>query len=319
MGSLDGELISTQAKLGHEPCQPAGPRLRLALFATATVLGLEAAAGWAAHSLALLADAGHLLTDLFALCLAWFAALQSGRPADERRTYGYQRAGILAAAANGGLLALVAGGIALEAIRRLGHPEPVQGGLVVLAALVAVGVNGLVALRLRGSGPDLNLRAVLLHVLGDLAAEAGVVVAGLVVLLTGWVTIDPLLSLAIAALIGYGAWSVARSTVNILLEGTPPGLDLGLVRREIESFAGVHSVHDLHVWSLSAQQTAMSCHLVVRDDLLADAERTMRGLEDRLCRRFGISHTTIQLESSQPCAAELRHGPGEHNHPHPQS
>ena len=293
-----------------------GGRLRLAFLLTLAILVVEALAGLASHSLALLSDAGHILTDAFALGLAWFAVEQARRPSDSRRTYGYHRAGILAALVNGATLILVVAGITFEAVRRLRHPEPIQGELVIVAALVAVAVNSFIALSLRHAGHDLNVRAALFHVVGDVAASAGVMIAGALILLTGWLPIDPLLSLAIAALIAYGAWSVVRRTVHILLEGTPQGLDLEAVRREIEQFEGVRSVHDLHVWSLSSDTTVLSCHVVVEDELLSEAEHRMRGLEIKLCRQFGIGHTTIQLESCHPCVEEGDHTAGVHNHPH---
>jgi cobalt-zinc-cadmium efflux system protein len=295
---------------------PTGGRLRLAFGLTIVVLVVEVLAGLASHSLALLSDAGHVVTDVFALGLAWFAVEQSRRPADTRRTYGYHRVGILTALLNGAILIGVVGGIAFEAVRRLRHPEPVQGELVVAAALVALALDTFVALRLRHAGHDLNVRAALLHVVGDLAAAAAVVVAGAVIVLTGWLPVDPLLSLAIAVLVASGAVTVIRTTVQILLEGTPSGVDLAAVRRVIESHEGVESVHDLHVWSLSAEAAVLSCHVVVRDELMADAEHRMRGLEIQLCRRFGIGHTTIQLERCHPCGDEGEHGPGQHNHPH---
>ena len=295
---------------------PTGARLRLAFCLTIVVLVVEVLAGLASHSLALLSDAGHVVTDVFALGLAWFAFEQARRPADTRRTYGYHRVGILAARLNGAVLILVVGAIAFEAVRRLHHPEPVQGGLVIAAALAALAINTFVALRLRHTSHDLSVRAALLHVVGDLAAAAGVVVAGAVIVLAGWLPVDPLLSLAIAVLVAYGAVSVVRTAVHILLEGTPAGVDLATVRREIESYEGVASVHDLHVWSLSPEAAVLSCHVVVRDELMADAEHRMRGLETWLCRRFGIGHTTIQLERCHPCGKDSEHRPGQHNHPH---
>jgi cobalt-zinc-cadmium efflux system protein len=300
---------------GHQH-QLTDGRLRTAFLLTALILVVEVVGGLASHSLALLSDAGHIFTDAIALGLAWFAVAQAGRPADSRRTYGYHRVGILAALVNAATLIVVVGGIAFEAVRRLRHPEPVQAGVVIAAAALALAVNAFIALSLRHAGADLNVRAALLHVVGDLFSSAAVVTAGVVILLTGWLTIDSLLSLGIAALIAYGAVGVVRETVHILLEGTPAGVDLGAVRREIEAYDGVESVHDLHVWSLSSEALLLSCHVVVADELMADAEHRMRGLEDQLCARFGIRHTTIQLESCHPCAGETAHGPGAHNHPH---
>lgn len=292
-----------------------GARLRLALALTLAVLLIEFAGGLLSHSLALLSDAGHVLTDVFALGLAWFAVEQSKRPADQRRTYGYQRVSILAALLNAITLIVIVLAIAIEAVRRLMDPAPVQGGLVVATALVAIAINAFVILTLRGDDDNLNLRAAMLHVTGDVAASVGVVVAGAVILLTGWLPIDPLLSLAIAAFIAYGAWGIVRETVNLLMEGTPPEVDLAAVTQEITGTKLVTAVHDLHVWALSSDQLALSCHIVIDDTSLGDAEHVVRDLESRLCDRFAIGHTTIQVESCHPCG-EIHHGAGEHNHPH---
>jgi cobalt-zinc-cadmium efflux system protein len=290
-------------------------RLRVALGLTLAVLLLELAGGLLSHSLALLSDAGHVLTDVFALGLAWFAFEQSKRPADRRRSYGYQRAGIVAALVNSAVLIVVVLAIGVEAVRRLLAPEPVQGGLVIATALGAIAINVFVILSLRGDSRNLNLRAALLHVTGDVAASAGVIVAGVVILLTGWLYVDPLLSLAIAALIAYGAWGIARETLNMLMEGTPPEIDLGAVTAEIQRQPAVKSVHDLHVWALSSESVALSAHVVTDDQSLADAEHLMRDIEQRLCERFAIGHSTIQVESCHPCG-EIHHGLGDHNHPH---
>ena len=292
-----------------------GARLRLGLALTLAVLLIEFAGGLFSHSLALLSDAGHVLTDVFALGLAWFAVEQSKRPADQRRTYGYQRVSILAALLNAITLIVIVLAIAIEAVRRLMDPAPVQGGLVIATALVAIAINAFVILTLRGDGDNLNLRAAMLHVTGDVAASVGVVIAGALILLTGWLPIDPLLSLAIAALIAYGAWGIVRETVNLLLEGTPREVDLAAVRTEITGTKLVTGVHDLHVWALSSDELALSCHIVIDDTSLGDAEHVVRELESKLCDRFAIGHTTIQVESCHPCG-EINHGAGEHNHPH---
>lgn len=290
-------------------------RLRLALGLTLVVLLVELAGGLLSHSLALLSDAGHVLTDVFALGLAWFAFEQSKRPADRRRSYGYQRAGIVAALLNSAILIVVVLGIGVEAVRRLMSPVPVQGGLVIATALAAIAINAFVILALRGDRRNLNTRAALLHVTGDVAASAGVLVAGLVILLTGWLYVDPLLSLAISALIAYGAWGIARETLNLLMEGTPADIDLAAVTAEITGAGSVRSVHDLHVWALSSESVALSAHVVIDDSSLGDAEHLMRDIEQRLCEKFAIGHSTIQLESCHPCG-EINHGAGEHNHPH---
>jgi cobalt-zinc-cadmium efflux system protein len=292
-----------------------GVRLRLALGLTVAVLAVELAGGLLSHSLALLSDAGHVLTDVFALGLAWFAVEQAKRPADRRRTYGYHRVGILAAFVNAITLIVIVLAIAFEAVRRLMSPPGVEGGLVIATALVGIAINAFVLLTLRGHGANLNLRAAMLHVTGDVAASVGVVIAGAVILLTGWLYIDPLLSLAIAGLIAYGAWGIVRETVNLLMEGTPRDVDLAAISREITDVELVTGLHDLHVWALSSDELALSCHIVIDDTSLGNAEHVVRGLESRLCDHFAIGHTTIQVESCHPCG-EITHGAGEHNHPH---
>ncbi|MEA2656800.1 MAG: cobalt-zinc-cadmium efflux system protein, partial [Chloroflexota bacterium] len=271
--------------------------------------------GLAAHSLALLSDAGHVLTDVFALGLAWFAVAQARRPADQRRSYGYHRVSILAALVNAVTLIVIVIVIAVEAVRRLANPEPVQGGIVIVAALVGIAINAFVAFGLRGETHNLNTRAALLHVTGDIGASIGVVVAGAIILLTGWLAIDPLLSVVIAVLIAFGAWRIVRETVNLLMEGTPRDINLVAVTSEITGTPLITSMHDLHVWALSSDEMALSVHVVVDDCPLGEAEHVVRDLEKRLCDRFAIGHTTIQVESCHPCG-EINHGAGQHNHPH---
>lgn len=292
--------------------------LRLALSLTVVILIVETAAGLAAHSVALLADAGHILTDVVAIGLAWFAVVQSNRPADARRSYGYHRVGILTAMVNGVTLIAMVAVIAFQAADRLRHPAPVEGAVVIAGALVAIAVNAFIALRLHGGGGDLNVRAALLHVFSDLAASLGVVVAGLVILLTGFLPADALVSLAIAGLIAWGAVRLVQDTVHILLEGTPAGLDIDEVSAAIAAEGDVESLHDLHVWSIAPSQIALSAHVVVSEALAAaDTEHLVRRLEQCLCERFDIGHSTIQVEACHPCEGDGAHGAGDHNHPHP--
>jgi len=295
-----------------------GTRLKQAFLLTTLILAIEVVAGFASHSLALLSDAGHILTDVVALGLAWFAVEQSKRPADARRTYGYHRVGILAAMVNGATLILIVIFIAIEAARRFANPQPVQGGLVIVAALLAIGVNAFIAMRLREGGGNLNIRAAMLHVIGDIGASIGVIVSGAIILMSGWYYADPLVSLGIAALIAWGALRIVRETANVLLEGAPHGVDLAQVRSTILESEGIASVHDLHVWSLDSEQLALSCHVVVPKDLYtADGEHLVRRLEQQLCERFEIGHTTLQVEACHPCDPAMTHVVGEHNHPHP--
>jgi cobalt-zinc-cadmium efflux system protein len=287
----------------------------MALALTCVILLVELAGGLAAHSLALLSDAGHVLTDVGALGLAWFAVAQARRPADQRRSYGYHRVSILAALANAVTLIVIVVVIAYEAARRLSNPEPVQGAIVIAAALVGIALNSFIVVGLRRETRNLNLRAALIHVVGDVAVSTGVVLAGAIILLTGWLAIDPLLSIGIAVLIAYGAWQIVRETVNLLMEGTPREINLQAVASEITDTGLISSMHDLHVWALSSDETALSVHVVVDDCELEEAEHVVRDLETRLCDRFAIGHTTIQVESCHPCG-EINHGAGAHNHPH---
>ena len=292
-----------------------GSALKVALALTVLVLVIEAVGGFLAHSLALLADAGHVLIDVFALGLAWFAIAQADRPADRKRSYGYHRVSLLAALVNAAALIVIVLAIAYEAGRRIVNPEPVSGGIVIVAALAGIAINTFVAFGLRGHGRSLNMRAAMLHILGDIGGSVGVVIAGAVLLLTGWTYIDPLLSLVIAVLVAIGAWRIVRETVNLLLEGTPREIKLADVEGEFLRTSRVTGVHDLHVWSLSSDETALSAHVVLEDIPLGDAEHVVRDLEQRLCAKFDIGHTTIQVESCHPCG-EIHHGVGDHNHPH---
>jgi len=289
--------------------------LKVALALTCVVLVIETAGGLVSHSLALLSDAGHVLTDVFALGLAWFAVSQANRPADLRRSYGYHRVSILAALVNAVTLIVIVIAIAFEAVRRLASPEPVQAGIVIAAALAGIAINSFIVVGLRRETRNLNLRAALAHVVGDLAVSTGVVLGGAIILLTGWLPIDPLISIAIAVLIAYGAWRIVRETVNLLMEGTPREINLAAVAGEITGTQLISSMHDLHVWALSSEETALSVHVVVDDCPLGEAEHVVRDLEKRLCDRFAIGHTTIQVESCHPCG-EINHGAGQHNHPH---
>ena len=292
--------------------------LTIALGLIVAFMCFEVIIGILAHSLALLSDAGHILTDVFALGLAWFAFEQSKRPPDSRRTYGYHRVGVLTAMVNGATLIVIVIFIAIEAAHRFASPQPVQGGLVIGAALVAIAVNVFIAIGLREGGANLNVRAAMLHVVSDIGASVGVILAGVIILLARWYYADPLISLGIAALIAWGAFRIVRETANVLLEGAPHGLDLAKVRTTILEADGIASVHDLHVWSLDAEQLALSAHLVVPEDLYtADGEHLVRRLEQQLCAHFEIGHTTLQVEACHPCGPATGHAIGQHNHPHP--
>ena len=272
-------------------------RLRQAFLLSSATLALEVAGGLASGSLALLSDAGHLFTDVLALGLAWFASAQALRPATPRRTFGFHRAGILAALANAVALVAIALVITWEAIQRLQSPQPIDSTLMLAVALVGLGVNLYVALSLhREPGENLNVRSALLHVVGDILASLAVIVGGVVIHFTGLLFVDPILSVLIAAVIAGGAWSVVLETVNILMEGTPRGVNVEKLIEDIRNTPGVLDTHDLHVWSLAAGVNAMSGHVVVEDRALSESSLVLEMLAELLAEKYGIDHVTIQFE-----------------------
>jgi cobalt-zinc-cadmium efflux system protein len=271
--------------------------LRTACALTLGILAVEVIGGLVSHSLALLSDAGHVFTDVIALGLAWFAAVQAQRPANARKTFGYSRIGVLAALLNAVTLILVVAAIAFEAVVRLRQPQPVTPGVMFLAAGVGIAANLFIALGLRHDGAtNLNARAALLHVLGDIGASAAVIVSALVIVATGWYPVDAILSLVIAALIARGAWGVFRETVDILMEATPRGLDTTRVAHAIAGMPGVSGVHDLHVWTLNGGASALSAHVCVHDRRVSDCDALLGDITHMLAHDYAIGHTTIQFE-----------------------
>ncbi|MGI8588394.1 MAG: cation diffusion facilitator family transporter [Chloroflexia bacterium] len=275
-----------------------GRKLRTAFGLTALILLVELAGGLLSHSLALLSDAGHVLTDIAAIGLAWYATAQAERPADARRTFGYHRTGILAALANAVTLILIVIFIGYEAVGRFTHPQPVEPGLMFVSALVGIVVNLYIGFGLRAEGgANLNVRAAMLHVFGDVVASVGVVVAGLVILLTGWQLADPLISIGIAVLIAKGAWDILRETTDILMEATPRDLNVAQLVRDLLKVPGVHDVHDLHVWSIAGGLPVLSAHVQVGDDRpLSACDPLMVEVNGLLQQRYRIAHSTLQLE-----------------------
>lgn len=272
-------------------------RLLTALGLTVIILAVEAAVGFASNSLALISDAGHILTDVFALGLAWFALRRSRRPADERHTFGYRRSGILAALANSIILIIIAVVIGFEAFGRIEHAQSVNGLPVVFAAALAAVVNLCIARTLRPhSHGDVNVRAALLHVAGDIAASLAVVVSAVIILVTHAYVVDPILSWVIAGLIAVGAWRIVTQTTGILMEAAPPGVDLAEVSRAMHEVPGVEDVHDLHVWSLADGYSLLSAHLTIPDQTLSSASILMSDVRFLLAKRFNIGHTTIEIE-----------------------
>ena len=272
-------------------------RLRTAFLLTIVILLVELLGGLLSHSLALLSDAGHMLTDVVALGLAWFAAAQAERPADARKTFGYHRTGILAAQVNAVTLIVIVVVIAYEAVRRLQHPETITPWVMLVAAAVGAAINLSIGFGLQREGSEnLNVRAAMLHVFGDVGASVAVIVGGVIILLTGWYPADPLISLCIAALIAWGAWRILRETADVLMEATPRSLNVAQLVRDIVKVPGVSDVHDLHIWSIAGGMHALSAHVQVVDRPLSACDALLDHLNQVLRDRYHIAHTTIQFE-----------------------
>jgi len=294
--------------------------LRWSLFATAAFVAVEAIAGVKAHSLALLSDAGHNFTDALALLLAWCGFYFQSKPADEIKTYGYHRAGVLAAFVNALTLVALSAWIAYEAVGRLRNPQPVNEGIMVGVAVLGLLLNGGVMWALRSaSRSDLNVRSAFIHMLGDALGSLAIVAGGLVIRYTGWEQTDALLSILIALLIVWTAWDIIRESLNILLEGLPRGIRLGEVTAGMRELDGVLDVHDLHIWSLGSSTHALSCHVLIEDVPLSSSDAILRRLNDLLAGRFHIHHTTVQFEhvscaiSENGCAIPVHARHDEHH------
>src|SRR4051812_22032827 len=284
----------------HAHAAPNGDRRALtrALVLILLFMAGEVVFGIVANSLALLADAGHMLTDAAALGLAIFAASMAARPAQGRWTFGYKRVEVLAAQINGLTLLIIGVWIVYGAIRRLISPDDVQGGIMLVVALVGILVNGVATLLLSRAGREsINVRGAFVHVLNDLAAFVGTAVAGALILATGWDRFDPMASLFVAALIGWSSWGLLRDSTRIFLESSPTDIDPDEVGRAIVSVADVVETHDLHVWTVTSGFPALSAHVLVKPG--ADCHAIRRGLERMLVERFGLDHTTLQVDHAQ--------------------
>lgn len=270
--------------------------LRWALVLTLTFFFAEVVGGWLSNSLALLADAGHMLTDVGALGLSLFVAWFSRQPGTSSKTFGYLRWEILAALINGAVLLVVSAGIVWEAIGRLRNPQPLQSGLMLMVATGGLLVNIAVARLLHaGASSSLNLRGAYLHVLSDLLGSVAAILAGLAVRYRGWTLADPVASILMTALIVRGAWGLVRESVDVLLEAVPPHISLDAVRSSIAAVPGVCSVHDLHVWTVTSGMVAMSAHVVVPEP--ADHQAALERVHAAMAR-FGIQHVTVQIEGT---------------------
>ncbi|GCF07974.1 cation diffusion facilitator family transporter [Dictyobacter arantiisoli] len=299
--------------------------LRTAFFLTIVILLAGLLGGIFSHSLAMLSDAGHTLTDLFALGLAWFAAIQSERPSNERKTFGYHRVGILVALLNAVILIIIAILIAWEAIQRFQHPTPVQPLIMFVAAAIAIVINLFIGFGLQKDSHNLNIRAASLHVFGDVGASVGVILGGVIILLTGWTFVDPLLSVAIALYIAYGAWGIVRETTDILLEAVPKEISLEQLVGDMKQIQGVNAVHDLHVWCIASGMLTLSCHISTTELSGVENARLLTEVNSLLQSKYNISHATIQCECKdhqQSCCQEtslyccLISNSSAHNHDH---
>lgn len=280
---------------GHDHRGASRRALALVLALTVTFTAVEVVGGLLTGSLALLADAGHMVSDVFAVGLALAALTLARRPSSPRRSFGFRRAEILAAFVNGLTLVVVGGWIAWEAVRRLDDPPEILGGWMLAVALVGLAVNAGAAAILTGSRREsLNVEAAYRHVLADLLGSAGVIVAALLILFTGWDVVDPIVSLAIALLIVLSAWGVLRDSTAILMEETPSGIDADTVARVIVDVPGVTNVHDLHVWRITSGFDALSAHVLVGRG--EDCHARRRDIERVIAERFGIGHTTLQVD-----------------------
>jgi cobalt-zinc-cadmium efflux system protein len=274
-----------------------GKRLQLSLLATILFIVAEFFAGLRAHSLALLSDAGHNFTDALSLLLAWFAFFVESKPPSETKTYGYQRAGVLAAFVNALALVVLAGFIFFESYRRLGAPQPVAERLMIAVAAIGLLVNVAIMIALREAGRrDINIRSAFVHMLGDAVSSAGIIVGGVLIAWTGYNWIDPALSILIGLMILWTGWDIIKESLNILLEGLPKDMHLETVMDAMRTIPGVIDVHDVHIWSLASHSHAMSCHVMIEDLPPSSSETILRSVNELLASRFHITHTTIQFE-----------------------
>jgi cobalt-zinc-cadmium efflux system protein len=285
-----------------------GRAFAIGIAANLAYLGVEALAGIFSGSLALLADAGHNLADVLGLVLSWGAAMLSRRQPSGRFTYGLRSSSILAALANAIILLVVTGGIAWEAIWRIGHPMQVVSGIIIAVAAIGIFVNGGTALLFSSGNGDLNVKSAFLHLAADALVTAGVVAAGVVIWLTNWLWLDPLVSLAVSAVIVFGTWGLLKSAISLALDAVPEGLDAAAVRAHLLSLPGVTGLHDLHIWGMSTTETALTCHLIMPEGHPGDA--VLNQISQQLEHQFGIHHATIQIEladTEEACALTPEH------------
>ncbi len=295
--------------------------LQFSVAATLGYVGLTLFAGWRAHSLALISEAGHNASDALALVLSFVAVYFQMRPATPRKTFGYHRAGVLAAFLNALALMVISVWIAWEAVVRFQHPAGVEPKIMIAVAAAGVLMNGVIATLLWRVSHDVNMRSVYIHMLGDTLSTAAVIVGGVAIFLTGMTWVDPALSLGIAAMIFWSSLGIVRETLNILLEGTPRGLRLEEIRTRLCTIDGVEDVHDLHVWSLGSNSHALATHVTIPDIPPSESQLILENIRCMLRDKFHIQHTTVQFEHapcevSHGCASPLEVSAAGHGHSH---
>jgi len=308
-----------EANCGHHHAPVTGRGLGLSIGLTAAFVLCELIVGFQARSLALVSDAGHNFADALALVFSWSAVRVASWPAHSRLTYGYHRAGILAALVNALSLVVIALLIFWEAVERLRSPGPVEAGPMIIVALVAVVLNTVISLWLRGEARhDLNIRGAYLHMVGDAVSALGVVVAGIVVALTGNPIADPIVSILIGLLILASSRGLLNESVNVLLEGVPRGMDMAALEQAVTEVPGVLGTHDLHVWTVGSGIVACSCHIVVTEQTISSGQQVLRAVAEILRDRFRVAHATIQVEvegcpaDALYCNMHVQHSAGGH-------
>ena len=284
----------------HTNALSVGNKFKFSIILSALILVAEIVGGFVSNSLALLSDAGHVVTDIIALSLSWYALRQAERPPSRRMTFGYHRVGVIVAVANAISIFAIAGIILYEAYRRFQQPPQINSVLMMSVAFVGLAVNLFVTYWLRREQKDnINIRSAFWHALGDALASIGVIVGGAIILFTGLLWVDPLISVLISVIIGLAAWRILREGLRVLLEASPRNVDIDEMIKALQQVPGVKDIHDVHVWAISPQLSAMSSHVLIDDLLVSQAADIRKKLEDILRQRFHIKHTMLQMECQQ--------------------
>ncbi len=293
-------------KHAHHRALPVASKLKFGIMLTSFILVAEVAGGLLSNSLALLADAGHVFADVIALSLSWYGVRQAERPASHGMTFGYHRVGVIIAVVNAISIFAIAAVIFYEAFQRLGQPPEVNSLLMLSVAMVGLSVNLFVAFWLRKEQRgNLNVRSAFWHALGDALASTGVIIGGIIILLTGLVVVDPIISVLIGLIIILAAWRIFKEGLRVLLEATPPEIDVKKLVDTLGQVPRVRDVHDIHVWSISPQLHAMSCHVLIDDLPTSEAAAIRQKIEDVLRQQYDIEHSTVQMECEQCSANDI--------------